>query len=451
MAERKLPMRDHRRIGKILAAAVLLCAATVGIAQSKDASHGLPESPTPAGRSIEDLNFVGGDAAMPPFSDSIIDVNSEFRHSLFSKGISFRVISGLQYTENTLAAPVPADDQVYVGQREFESAFVQPILVADLHQLHLTHAQLYMGAVWNWASWNPAGPKALQLWDLYFYKAFAEDRVEIKAGYISNNMNFVGFFVGGSTATGAQGVYAILPYEVGISYFPLTAPSINVQIRGPKNTYLRTAAQRSLDPEGGPAEVARNHTGFRFIPHGDKLVLINEGGYLRAAGADAHQAWLRAGYIHNATHYTNLATGRSQSGNYCAYALMDYQLLQSSREHPTQGLYAGGSFETVPQTMNAYARYYEARLYKEAPFRSRPSDVFSVLASRTGYSRIFTGNLGSEGKTAWRAGTTFTASYSLRASRGNYLSLGLGYVYGPAISPRVPNALNVLANWTVFF
>ena len=196
-----------------------------------------------------------------------------------------------------------------------------------------------MGAVWNWVSWNPAGPKTIQLWALYFYKAFGEDRVEIKAGYIANNMNFVGLFVGGSTATGAQGVYAVLPYEVGMSYFPMTAPSFNVRVRGPENTYIKTAAQRSFDPNGGPTEVARNHTGFRFIPHGDKLVLINEGGYLRAASADAHEAWFRAGYIYNTTLYRNEATGQSESGNYCAYALMDYQLLQSSREHPNQGLY----------------------------------------------------------------------------------------------------------------
>ena len=106
---------------------------------------------------------------------------------------------------------------------------------------------------------------------------------------------------------------------------------------------------------------------------------------------------------------------------------------------------------TVPDTLNAYARYYEARLYKEAPVRSRPSDVLSVVASRTGYSKIFTDNLVFQGKTVWRAGTTITGSYSLQASRGNYLSLGLSYVEGPAITPRVSNPLNILANWTVFF
>ena len=443
--------RNDRRIRRMLATALLLCAGILSNAQSNDAGQGLPDPPTPAARSIEDLNYLGGDAAMPPFSDSVIDVDSGFHRSLFSKGIAFRVITGIQYTQNMLNKPVPADEQVYAGQRPFESSFVQPILAADLHQLHLKHAQLYLGAVWNWASWNPAGPKSLQLWALYFYKAYGEDRLEMKAGYIANNMNFVGLFVGGSTATGAQGVYAVLPYEVGMSYFPLTAPSFNVRIRGPKNTYIKTAVQRSLDPNGGATEVARNHTGFRFIPHGDELLLINEGGYMRAASADAHEAWFRAGYIYNNTLYRNEVTGQSESGNYCAYALMDYQLLKSGREHPNQGLYAGGSFMTVPETMNAYARYYEARLYKEAPVRSRPDDVLSVVASHTGYSKIFTDNLVSEGKTVWRGGTTVTGSYSLRASRGNYLSLGLSYVDGPAVTPRVPNALNFVANWSVFF
>jgi len=443
--------RSSRRIRRMLIAALLLCGGLFSNAQDKNSSQGRSDSTTTAARSIEDLNYLGGDAAMPPFSDSVIDIKSGFRRALLSRGVAFRVISGIQYTQNILRAPVPADDQVYVGQRSFEGSFVQPILAADLHQLHLKHAQFYLGGVWNWASWNPAGPKSVQLWALYFYKAFGEDRVELKAGYIANNMNFVGLFVGGSTATGAQGVYAVLPYEAGMSYFPLTAPSFNVRIRGPENIYIKTAAQRSIDPTGGPAEIARNHTGFRFIPHGDKLVLINEGGYLRAASADARGVWFRAGYIYNTTPYKNEATGQSEAGNYCAYALMDYQLLQSGREHPKQGLYAGGSFMTVPVTMNPYARYYEARLYKEAPVRSRPDDVLSVVASRTGYSRIFTDHLVSEGKKVWRAGTTVTGSYSLRASPGNYLSLGLSYVDGPAITPRVPNALNVVANWTLFF
>lgn len=411
----------------------------------------LPEAQTASTHSIEDLNYLGGDAAMPLFSDSMIDVDSKFRQALFSKGLALRVISQAQYVQNLLDSPVPADEQVYVGQRPFEGALVQPILTADLRQLHLRQSQLYIGAVWNWVSWNPAGPKSLQLWDLYFCKSFGENRGAIKAGYLSNQLDFVGFYVGGSIATGAQGVYAVLPYEVGMSYFPLTTPSFNVQIQGPKKAYFKAAAQRSLDPKGGPTEVQRNRTGFRFIPHGDKLLSINEGGFLRQANTDAHESWFRAGYMYNFTKYSNAATRQSDSGNYCAYALMDYQLTQSNRYHPNNGWYVGASAETASKTLNPYAHYYEARLYKEAARRSRPADVLSVVASRTNYSRYFSDHLASDGKTVWRGGTTLTASYSLRASPGSYLGLGLSYLYGPAITPRVPNALKFTATWTTYF
>ncbi len=437
-------------IRRILTAALVVCAGLSSHAQSNEAGVGLPEPPPPP-RSIEDLNYPGGDAAMPPFTDNIVDVNSEYRQGLLRHGVAFRVNAGVQYTQNVLDAPVPVDEQVYVGQSPFGASFVQPILTADLHQLHLRRALLLMGAAWNWASWNPAGPKTLQMWNLNFYKVLGEDRVEIKAGYIANNMNFVGLFVGGSTATGSQGVYAVLPFEAGMSYFPLTSPSFNVRFNGPKHIYYKPAAQRSMDPEGGPREVERNHTGFRFIPHGDKLLVINEGGYQRAAGAGTREAWFRTGYMYNLTEYRNYATGRYESGNYCAFALMDYQVTQPDREHPAHGFYAGGSAMTVPDTLNAYARYYELRVYQEAPFRSRPFDVFSAVASRTGYSKYVTDNLVAQGKTVWRAGTTVTGSYSLRATPGNYLSFGLTYLYGPAITPRVPNALTFLANWSVFF
>jgi porin len=448
---KRMQKRTRPTCAGVLVAGLLLCAAARSNAQTSDASRGTPDAPLPTQISIEGLNYLGGEAAMPPFSDSLIAIHSDFRQALLRKGLAFRVITGMQYTQNMLDGPVAADDQVYVGQRPFESSFVQPILAADLHQLHLRRAQLYMGAVWNWASWEPAGPKSLQLWALYFYKEFGEDRLEVKAGYIANNMNFVGLFVGGSTATGTQGVYAVLPYEAGMSYFPLTAPSLNGRLRGPANTYIKSSVQRSIDPSGGPTEVVRNHTGFRFDPHGDKLVLINEAGYQRAASANAHETWFRAGYIHNSSDYWNQATGRSEQGDYCAYALIDAQLLKTDTQHPERGLYAGGSYMAAPQSKNAYSRYYETRMYKEGTFRSRPGDVISAVASRTGYSSVFTNNLTAQGKAVWRASTTLTGSYSLRASRGDYVSLGVGYAYGPAITPHVPSALNFIANWTLFF
>jgi len=166
----------------------------------------------------------GGDAAMPPFSDSVVDVNSAVRLSLLSKGIALRVINQSQYAQNTLRAPASADQQVFVGDHPFQTAMSNPILTADLRQLGLHHAQLNVSGVWQWVSWEPAGPKAFDLWTLYFYKEFGKDRVEIKAGYNTNDLEFVGMQVGGSTASGVQGVYAVRPYEVGMSFLPLAVP-----------------------------------------------------------------------------------------------------------------------------------------------------------------------------------------------------------------------------------
>jgi len=402
-------------------------------------------------RSIEDLNYLGGDTVMPPFSESLIDMHSRYRQALLSNGIALRVISTEVYNRNVLNRPVPADDQGYVGQRPYESAMVQPILTADLRQLHLRHAQFYLAGVWNWSSWNPANPKALQLWDLYFYKEFCKDRIELKAGYVSNNLDFVGLFVGGSTATAAQGVYAVLPYELGMSYFPLTSPSANIRMRGPQHSYLTTGFQRSLDPNGGTAEVARNHTGFRFDPHGDGLLLIEEAGFQRAAAASAPELWLRGGYAYNSTAFTSVVNGKPQTGNHLAFALADLEIHQPNPLQPTRGLYLGASAMTAAASLNPYDRYYEARLYQKAPFRSRPADMASLVASYTGHSSYLTDSLTAAGKAVWRNSASLTGSYSLRVCSGQYLNAGLSYIHGPAITPRVNDALIFAASYSVFF
>lgn len=439
------------RARRVSLLALLLVTAMGCMAQQPEAAR-TESAPRPvAVQSPEGLNYIGGDTSMPPMADSPISAENPWHKALWDRGVALRVIAQAVYTQNTLNPPVAADDQVYVGERPFQIGMVQPILSADLRQLHLKQAQLYIGGDFDWVSWRPAGPKTFQLWDLYFYKAFGADRVEMKAGYVSMNLDFIGLFVGGSTAAGGQGVYAVLPYEAGMSYFPLTSPGATLRVKGTPNTYIKFGVQRSMDSDGGPAEVARNHTGFRFTPHGDKTLFLQEAGYLRPAARDAHEAWLRGGYLYNTTPYRNVATGEKDAGNHCAFVLMDYQLRQSSRAHPNQGLYAGGSYMAVPESLNGYARYAELRLYDEAPLRSRPADLISVVASRTQYSPLLVDSLRRQGKSAWRASTTLTASYSMRAAAGNYLNFSASYINGPAITPRVPSALNLTASWTVFF
>ena len=402
-------------------------------------------------RSIEDLNLIGAETAMPPFVESPIDINSEFRQGLLRQGLALRGILQEQYAQNALQSPVPAKDQIYVGEHEFYGIMHNWTLTSDLRQLHLQHAQVYICGAWNWVSWDPAGPKALQVYGAYLYKSFAARRVEVKAGYIGNNLEVIGLTVGGSTATGAQGVYAVLPYELGLSYFPMTAPSLNLRLGGPGHTYVKGMAQRSLDPTGGPAAVKRNPTGMRFDPAGDKLLSFGEAGYQRTASETVHDTWVRAGYMRNSTAYTDLATGKTRPGNSSTFVLMDYQLRKPDEEQPGHGLYVGATAMTADSHFNPYDRYYEARLYQKAPFRTRPADMASIVASYTGHSKYFTDGLVADGKTVWRNSASVTGSYSLRVRSGQYLSAGLSYIHGPAITPRVADALTFATSYSVFF
>ena len=323
-------------------------------------------------------------------------------------------------------------------------------MVADLRQLGLRQAQLNVGFGWRYSSWKPAGPDTLAMTTLYLYKRWGDRRVEMKAGYVSNDLEFVGLQVGGSTATGAQGVYAVLPNEVGLSYFPLTAPSFNLRFGVLQHGYVKAAAQRSLDAAGGQSTVDRNPTGFRFHPNGDGVLLIDEVGYQRAPSAAAPQAWFRAGYMRNSTRYMNRSTRAEESGNYCAYVLMDYQVRMPEPTTPGRGLYLGGTAMTAPPEFNAYAQYYEARLFQIGTFPSRPSDVLAFVAAYRRHSRYFTDSLVAQGKTVWRSSPSLTGTYTIHAARGNHLSLSLGYVRGPALTPRVRDALIFTANWSLY-
>ena len=400
---------------------------------------------------IEKLNLLGADIHMPPFTDTVLGTDSGFRRALYNRGVVLRSNSSVSYSQNTLNAPVPADQQTYQGERPFVRLMANPMVTYDMRNLHLKNSQLFIAAGLNWVSWNTAGPSSMTMSALYLYKAFAHERVEIKTGYISNDFEFVGLQVGGALSTGSQGVYAVLPYEVGLSRFPLAAPSLNFKLNGPRHTYFKTAIQRSLDPSGGSGTINRNATGFRFAPKGDKLLNVYEIGYNQRAAAASGQTWVRTGYIHNTTPYPNSRTGIPTSGNFCAFFLADHEFYQSDRDHPGHGIYAGVSAMGTALDLNPYTRYYELRLYQEAPFRSRPDDTASLVVSYSTYNPWLIKNLTDAGKTTWRNASTITGSYNLHLSRGVYMSTGLSYHAGPTITPRVANGLIFSTIVNMFF
>lgn len=417
-----------------------------------NATPSSPEHQEPAPQyKMEGLNLLGADTHMPSFDQTILGTNTSFRRGLFRHGLALRLDMIQRFTQNTLAAPVAADQQAYVGQRPFEEIMEDPILTWDLRQLHLHGAQLNLGATFRWVSWNRAGPRSAGVSAMYLYKSFDEGAVEIKAGYLVNHFEYIGMQVGGSLTAGAQGVYAVLPYEVGLSHLSQLAPAFNLRLRGPDHLYFKTGVQRSLDPAGGEVNVQRNPTGFRFIPKGDKLLSIAEAGYSRASTSGSGQMWIRGGYMYNTTPYSNYVTGGKTSGNYCAYLLGDDQLQRTSVDRPGQGLFAGASAMVVPASMNTYAKYFEVRIYNKGTFRSRPNDMVSLLATHSVYSRDKVRLLRAQGDTYSSSSSSVTAGYNLRWARGAYLSMSLSYVTGPAVTPHLANALTADIESHLFF
>lgn len=405
----------------------------------------------PRQRSIEDLNLKGGSADNPPFTDTVLGVDSPIRRNLFRHGILFRMQASGAYIQNTLRAPVAANAQTYTGDRQFGDYAFNPILSADLRQFGLWKTQLNIDGEIQQGSWDPAQPKAATISSLYLYHEFGEDRAEIKIGYLTVDFQFIGLTVGGQAASGAQGVYAVLPYEVGLSHGAAEAPAVTLKYRWNSGIYVKGAAQRAIDPGSEETALGRDAVGLRFAPRGDKLVLVGEVGLNHRATAKSLGAWYRAGYITNNTPYTSLHTGLKKSGNYCAYLLADHQVWQTDEPSPQRGVFVGGSALVVPADLDVYRLYYEARVYDVAPFQHRPNDFASVVASYTAISQDWLHTLASANKTYWRASDSVTGSYTLRLARGTYMGLGLSYVNGPAVTPKVPSALTFTAQTSVFF
>ena len=431
-----------------------LFSVSISTAQSKPAAA--PVGPAasaaqPPAHDFESLNLQGSDIPMPAFRETVTGDQAAYRQAMLKYGLALRDNSLPSYSINLANAPVATDQQYYVGQRPFAKWMSNPMLTWDMKQLHLDHAQFHVGLGFEQESWNKAGPTSVDVSTLYFYKSVAMDRIELKTGYLANNLEFVGIQAGGSLLTGAQGVYAVLPYEAGLSFFPEVTPAFNLKWNAPAHLYIKASLERSPDAAGAQKTIDRNLGGLRFIPKGEKLVTIAEGGFRQAASGTALWTWLRGGYIHNSTPYTNSVTGTKTSGNYCAFLLGDRQLTRAFGEIAANGIYAGASAMIVPASMNTYTQYYEVRAYDEGPFRSRPRDTISLVATHSVYSRDVVKSLIAQGKSFWRNSSSITGSYTVRAYRGAYFSMGLSYIAGPAVTPKVANALVATVAPTIFF
>jgi porin len=449
----------------LIAPLSLFLIAAMATAQSS-ATHGeqpqpaeLPAAqPTPAAQDPANAPpFRGQVVVQPPESERVFGFNP-VNKALERYGLALYDISqDVTFTYNLLSPPVPLADQTYNGQRPTFSSSHYPALTYDMRHLHIRGAQLLIQGSIQRNSWYPGGPEATGFGQISYYQSLFKGRVEMKGGYIDNDGEFVGLFVGGLASNGSLGVYAVLPFEAGMSYLPMTAPALNTTFHLPDHLYSKLGFQRSFDPKGGAEEVGRDSVGLRFHPRGDGLLTIYEGGFKRDPGPGTMQTWARVGYMFNTTHYASARPGPvpgvppTTGNNQAVYLLADRQLHQTDAASPGRGVFVGLSAEYAPPAQNAYTQYYEARIYENGPFARRPKDFVSLVGSHTDYSEFTTRADVELGESVWNSATSVTASYTARLARGTYLSSGLSYTEGPAITPRSHNSLEIIGQLNTFF
>ena len=428
----------HLRIALPAALFLLAIRPCAAVAQGDPCPHGHVD--------IEQLNQLGADTDFPPYADSVTRADNPLRQAMLCHNMTYRVflIDGL--TVDTIHKPVSAADQNYVGQRPYFSSGNMANLTAVVAGVQVTVAGFFSRSTWQRAS-----PDAFKLAEVLMYKPFFQRRLEFKLGHQNDDAEFVGLQVGGSMASGAQGVYAVLPFEVGYAFMPLAAPFASVRVQPVGGFYGKVGFQRSVSPDGAAADLARNSAGTRLFPKGEKLLTIGEGGYRRDSAAGTPEFWVRGGIFHNQTPYQNFKTGTRTAGNQCLYLLGDRQLTTPGKQNPRAGWFAGASAIADSPEMNAYDRYYEARLYRNGTFRRRPLDGVTVVSSYSGYSHYLTDSLRAAGKSAATHQGTLSASYNFHAGPGAYFSAMVSYISRPAITPNLPAALTLTVQSALFF
>lgn len=439
----------------LTAALFFVFAATAGLAQQTQTVTSPQQAQTPAppvGDSalVESMNEKGLEIAFPPFSNSITGATNPVRVELAKHGFGIFLPESNKFQDNVFDPPSSLANQKYNGQRPTWAVGAYPVLTYNMQAFHIRGGQLIMGPGILRTSWYPSGPEATRVLQLAYYQSLMKNRIEVKLGWLQNDLEFEAFAVGGTFATGALGVYAVIPYQVGQNTTPYGTPAVNTTVHLTKHFYDKLGFQRSADPNGGSTEVKRDQTGFRFAPHGDGLLTINEFGYKKNSDATSKQTWFRAGYMTNTTGFKNFNTNKMETGNWATYALIDKQLT-----HPggggRQGLYTGATFMYAPPRYDSSTQYYEARVYDVGLISHRPADLSSVVLSHTSFSPDANRVTTSSGVTAFSGSNSIAATYSARLRPGITFAPGFSWTDHPSRTPQLGSAFNVVGSLIFFF
>jgi porin len=385
-------------------------------------------------RSMNAKNWGPEGSLSGDLGDTVFGDAGGVRSALADHGIAGEIgVSSVQW-QNLLDSPTKTNGgQAYIGQKYTAESLGFIYGTYDLSHIGLRGAQIMVDAGCSVSSYLPAYGRACRVLDLSFYDSFFRGRVELSAGILPNDVEFVNTYVGGSTNTGAFGPQAILPVQSGLSFQPGVAPGLNVTYHFDANWYDKIGVQRSESPQGLVQEYSYfNPHGVTFSEPNAKALVIDEVGFRQTASADTLSTYIRGGGLYNWTQYTDFNM-RGTNTNWNVYLLGDQQLSRPDPGRSYRGWYGGFSVMESPSNVNVFRSYYEARVYNISPFASRPADQFNIVGTYTTFSkdaRQYFINLGTY--PPQKNTTSMTMGYACKVAHGIYLTPGLTFTNHPS-------------------
>jgi porin len=379
-------------------------------------------------------NWGPGGSLSPSLEDPLLGDVGGVRSALADYGIAAAIfVSGTQW-QNLLNSPTKTNgSQAYIGQKYTAESLDGVIATYDLGHIGLQGAQIIVDVACSVSSDLSAYGRGCRALDLSFYDSFFRGRVELSAGILPNDVEFVDTYVGGNLNTGSFGPAAILPVQSGLSQQPGVAPGLNLTYHLDANWYEKIGVQRSLSPQGVVQEYSYfNPHGLTFTEPDVKALVIDEVGFRQTASADTYSTYIRAGGLYNWTPYTDFSTGGT-STNWNAYLLADQQLTRPESALAYRGWYGGFTVMESPSNVNVFRSYYEVRLYDIAPFESRPEDQFAIVGTHalfSGDARQFYIEQGFY--PPQKDTSSVTMSYAYKLTHATYLQSGLAFTNNPS-------------------
>ena len=413
------------------------------------------------------LKYRGWIVPLPGAADTLDQGLFGIRDKLAQDGISYFGFSTSTFQDNLLRHGLPPgnqfgphsrDLQVYAGQLPTYTTADTIFVMYDLTRYGIPDGQIAVSGSLLQTNWQPGDPNGIGVGQLSYYQTLFNRRVEVKAGLLTNNLEFLGTQVGGNIGSGLFGVSAAIPFEEGQNLGSFPTPAVNVKVNIPGNFYTKVGVQRATSPDGLVEERYQNPTGVRFTVPNAGVFVIDETGYRVNASPGHMSTWIRAAASYTSSRYVDLVTGVRRDNNYGLYLLADRQLIKTAATSDPrasfQGLYAGFTVMAGPSYVNAFTRYYEARLYGFGLIPGRPFDLTSLIWNKNIFSPTLVNEVRSFGQLAHSNANTYTAAYNIHLFHGTSLNLGLSYTDNPspiAYNRSTGSSLSVLTNLFVWF